>query len=199
MCSRKSLPRSPSIEPGPNTDSNSGVDPSPNKDPGAGIEPSPVDYRQFLESTPLVPWIADAQTWEFTYVGPQAVELLGFPVEDWYDPAFWTDRIHPADRAHTVTTCTELSERGGSYEFEYRMVRSDGEIVWVKDMASVEMGDAGPVTLRGFLIDITQQKTLSQAIEESEARFQKLVEEVPDAMLNVRADGTIVRSNKLSL
>ena len=60
-----------------------------------------------------MPWVADAQSWEFTYVGPQAVDLLGFPVEDWYDPTFWTDRIHPDDRETAVSTCMTLSEEGG--------------------------------------------------------------------------------------
>ena len=51
-------------------------------------------YRILLESTPLVPWEADARTWLFNYVGPQAADLLGYPVEDWYEANFWVDRIH---------------------------------------------------------------------------------------------------------
>ena len=168
---------------------------SPIIDPNA-VDTRPIDYRAFLESTPLVPWVADAQTWEFTYVGPQAVALLGFPVEDWYDPAFWTDRIHPADRAHAVATCTTLSEEGGSFEFAYRMIRSDGEVIWVNDTVSVEMGDAGPATLRGFLIDITEQKTLSEAVELAYERVEKLLQDAPDALLSVRSDGTIARANQ---
>ena len=38
-------------------------------------------YRILLESTPRVPWEADARTWLFSYVGPRAVDLLGYPVE----------------------------------------------------------------------------------------------------------------------
>jgi PAS domain-containing protein len=34
-------------------------------------------YRLFVESSPLIPWEADAQTWQFTYVGPQAEDVLG--------------------------------------------------------------------------------------------------------------------------
>ncbi len=146
----------------------------------------------------MVPWVADAQTWCFTYVGPQAAELLGFPVEDWYDPSFWTDSIHRDDRADAVTTCTTLSEEGGSFEFAYRMVRSDGKVIWVKDIVSVEMGDTGPVTLRGFLIDITEQKALSDEVQEGYDRVQRLLLDAPDAILSVRADGTIARINKVA-
>ena len=142
--------------------------------------------------------MADAQTWCFTYVGPQALELLGFPVEDWYDPSFWTDRIHPDDRENAVSTCVTLSEEGGSYEFAYRMVRSDGEVIWVNDIVSVEMGDTGPVRLRGFLIDITEQKVLAEEVTQGYERVQKLLQDAPDAILSVREDGTIARINKVA-
>jgi len=52
------------------------------------IDPGNIDYREILERTPLVPWTADAQTWRFTYVGPQAVKLLGYPQEEWYGDNF---------------------------------------------------------------------------------------------------------------
>ena len=44
--------------------------------------------RLLLESTSAIPWIADARTWQFTYVGPQVV-ALGYPVENWYEQDFW--------------------------------------------------------------------------------------------------------------
>lgn len=37
------------------------------------------NVRGLLESTLAVPWEANAKTWQFTYVGPQAVKLLGYP------------------------------------------------------------------------------------------------------------------------
>ncbi len=112
-------------------------------------------YRILLESTPLVPWEADARTWLFTYVGPQAADLLGYPVEDWYGDTFWVDRIHPDDRDATVSTCVRLSREDNDYELEYRMIRADGTIAWIHDVVSVEMENGEPALLRGFLIDVT--------------------------------------------
>ncbi len=37
--------------------------------------------RLLLETTSAIPWESDAKTWIFTHVGPQAVELLGYPRE----------------------------------------------------------------------------------------------------------------------
>ncbi len=144
----------------------------------------------------MVPWEADARTWHFTYVGPQAFALLGFPVEDWYEPTFWTGQIHPDDRAETIATCERLSAEGLEYEFEYRMIRSDGTVIWVKDIVAVEMGDDGPTKLKGFLIDITEQKSLADALEISEGTLRQVLQAVPDALLRVADDGTIIECNR---
>ncbi len=152
-------------------------------------------YRTLLESTPLVPWEADGRTWLFTYVGPQAADLLGYPVEDWYGDTFWIDRIHPGDRDATVSTCERLSREGNDYEFEYRMIRADGRTVWICDVVSVEMENGEPALLRGFLIDVTARKEAEAALARSESRLAELMEAAPDAMIAVREDGAIATAN----
>ena len=158
---------------------------------------SPVNYGDFLESPPPVPWEADARTWDFTYVGPQAFDLLGFPVEDWYGPSFWTRQIHPDDRLSAITTRTRLSAEGGSCEFTYRMVRADEEVIWVNDIVAVEMmGHSGSRMLRGFLIDITERMALETELSESENLLRRILHEAPDALLRVHTDGTILQGNR---
>lgn len=136
-------------------------------------------YRVLLESTPLVPWEADARTWLFNYVGPQAAELLGYPVEDWYGDTFWVDHVHPDDRDAAVSTCERLSRAGTDYEFEYRMIRADGTTVWISDIVSVEMENGEPTVLRGFLIDVTDRKEAEAALARSESRFTELADSLP--------------------
>ncbi|MCH7476171.1 MAG: PAS domain-containing protein [Gemmatimonadetes bacterium] len=136
-------------------------------------------YRILLESTPLVPWEADARTWLFNYVGPQAADLLGYPVEDWYGDTFWVDRVYPDDRDAAVSTCERLSREGNDYEFEYRMIRADGTTVWISDIVSVEMENGEPAVLRGFLIDVTHRKEAEAALARSESRFAELPDSLP--------------------
>jgi len=76
------------------------------------------------------------------------------------------------------------------------MVRSDGAVIWVNDIVAVEMGDDGPITLRGILIDITEQKALGAALENNEKRLQDLFQSAPDALLLVDEDGTILQCNQ---
>ena len=136
-------------------------------------------YRILLESTPLVPWEADARTWLFNYVGPQAADLLGYPMEDWYGDTFWVDRIHPDDRDAAVSTCVRLSLEGDDYEFEYRMIRADGATVWISDIVRVEMENGKPAVLRGFLIDVTERKEAEAALARAESRFAELADSLP--------------------
>ena len=144
------------------------------------IDTSEDRYRILLESTPLVPWEADARTWLFNYVGPQAAALLGYPVEDWYGDTFWVDRIHPDDRDATLSTCVRLSREGNDYEFEYRMIPADGTIAWICDVVSVAM-ENGEQPLSAIAAN-------SQAARRFLAAKQPNTEEVTEALTDITND-----------
>lgn len=111
-----------------------------------------------LETARAIPWEVDVDTWRFTYVGPQAVKLLGYPLEKWREADFWVSHIHPEDRESALQFCIDSSKHLNEFDFEYRMVSSCGKVVWVHDLVSVEFEKGSPRKLRGFLIDITARK-----------------------------------------
>ncbi|MCH8055512.1 MAG: CHASE domain-containing protein, partial [Deltaproteobacteria bacterium] len=129
------------------------------------LRESKENIQRLLETTKAIPWEANAKSWLFTYVGPQAVDLLGYPVDEWYHKDFWTSHIHPEDREYAIDFCLKSSSRLRDYEFEYRMIRSDGDIVWLHDIVNVESVDGAPKTLRGFMIDITERKLEAKQIQ----------------------------------
>ena len=134
-------------------------------------------YRRLLESTTAMPWEADARTWMFTYVGPQAVDLLGYPRELWLEKDFWVDHIHPEDRAWAVDYCLKFSAQRENYEFEYRMIMADGRAIWLQDIVNVVKQEGEPVILRGFMIDITERKRAEEALRDLSARLISAQEE----------------------
>lgn len=152
--------------------------------------------RALMESLPVIPWEADADTWILTHVGPQVVQLLGFPVEDWLQPDFWTDHVHPDDRDETVAGSRRGTELGADFELEYRMMSADGDVVWIRDFVGVEFADGVPVTIRGFMLDITEEKNLLNALRVSEERLRHVLQELPDALLLVGDDGVIIQTNR---
>jgi PAS domain S-box-containing protein len=152
-------------------------------------------FRRLLEATRIVQWEADARTWAFTYVGPQAVRLLGYPIERWYEPDFWLTHVHPDDRQRAVRFCEQAAEERDAYEFEYRMMSATGQTVWLHDVVAVERVDGTPVVIRGFLIDVTERKRAEATARASEARLRQLIEQAPDAIIAMRADGQIAFAN----
>jgi PAS domain S-box-containing protein len=120
-------------------------------------------FRSLAEGVDFVPWEADLATWRFTYVGPQAAEILGYPPEDWYRDGFWVDRIHPEDRDWVTEYCASKSGSGRGYRFEYRMLGSDGRVVWLDDIVSVVEGGDGTKRLQGVMVDITERKEAEEA------------------------------------
>jgi PAS domain S-box-containing protein len=129
----------------------------------SALRASEAQFRELAERGHMLAWEADATTWEFVYVGPQAVELLGYPIESWYRADFWVRHLHHDDRERVVEYCRTQSARTTDYEFEYRMIAADGRIVWLQDIVHVIRNDDAPRRLRGFMIDITARKRAEEA------------------------------------
>jgi PAS domain S-box-containing protein len=122
-------------------------------------------FLDLVNSIEGVVWEADARTLQFTFVSRQAERILGYPVEQWLrEPTFWQDHIHPDDRQSAVSACLSAAAQKRDRDFEYRMVSTDGGIVWVRDLVTVvvENGTAG--TLRGVIFDITSKKREEEEI-----------------------------------
>ena len=123
------------------------------------LRESETRFRQLVETTNVIPWEADLATWQFTYIGPQAVKIFGYPLTEWYNNSqFWTTRIHPSDRDWAIRYCQQKSLQGENHEFEYRMLAADGRVVWVRDIVRVVKGEGNCGKLRGFFLDISERQ-----------------------------------------
>ena len=121
-------------------------------------------HRVLLESTGAVPWEADATTWQFTYVGPQATKLLGYPPQQWLEVDFWPSHIHPEDREFAIDYCLRSAKSKADFDFEYRMITADDRTVWIHDIVNVQFEAGEPRTLHGFMIDITERKHVQEEL-----------------------------------
>jgi len=129
---------------------------------------SEARLTKLIEDVKVIPWEADAATNQFTYVGPYAQELLGYPVEAWYGDDFWARAIHADDCAPADTYCRQTAKIKDDFELEYRMVRQDGKEIWVKDIVHVIREPGGAARLRGVLMDITEHKKLEQQLMQAQ-------------------------------
>jgi PAS domain S-box-containing protein len=131
--------------------------------------------RDLVENLDVIVWEADPETRQFTYVSRRAEEMLGYPLERWYEePGFWERILHPDDRDATIRRAREAAAAGTEYESEYRLVAADGHIVWVHNSVSPKTPAGGTLLLRGVMANITRQR---EADVEREQALERLVEE----------------------
>jgi PAS domain S-box-containing protein len=110
-------------------------------------------------------WEADAATFAFTFVSPQAERFLGYPCERWLtEPTFWKDHIHPDDRDAAVAYCTSYTTERREHDLEYRMIAADGHEIWLRDIVTVEVENNEPKTLRGIMVDVTARKQAEERV-----------------------------------
>ncbi len=120
-------------------------------------------YRHLVENTTVIPWDANPTEWRFTYVGPQAEKLLGYPTSVWYSEGFLTSYLHPDDRHLAYRLFTDFQQENN--EFECRLLAPDGREVWVLLAAMSHVSDNGRRRLYGFLKEITERKHAEQEQE----------------------------------
>jgi diguanylate cyclase (GGDEF)-like protein/PAS domain S-box-containing protein len=117
-----------------------------------------LKYRSLVEQIPAVVYSDDGQ---FTnYVSPQIEDILGVtPAEYLADPDMWMRMVHPDDRATAEAESDAFLAGHGGDLTDYRMVRPDGRVVWIRDRAFAHRDEDGRVVWeQGILFDVTELK-----------------------------------------
>jgi len=156
--------------------------------------PGTSSLYEVVDSIPAVLWTADPVSLTFTWISRGVETILGYSAEQWCESRdFWRDHIHPDDR-HVVTRCREETAAARDHELVYRMIASDGRILWVRDSVHVHVEDGRPVNLSGIMLDITKEFAAHEALAQSEENYRRLVDAAPDA-IGVHTKGHFVYVN----
>jgi PAS domain S-box-containing protein len=114
-------------------------------------------FRQFAEHSTDALWILDSKTMRLEYLSPAFETIWGEPREAMLrEQARWAESIHPEDRAG-ARVALERVRRGEAATEEYRIVRSDGTVRWIRDTAFPIRDEQGRVLrVGGIAQDITK-------------------------------------------
>lgn len=146
------------------------------------LRESEARFRQLAEHIENVFWIFEPSQQRFTYISPAYETIWGQSCQSVYqNPQGWQTTIHPKDVERVVAKWGE--DEG--YDEEYRIIRPDGTLRWIRDRSFPILNQADQVTrVVGIAEDISDIKNQEQALrlifegtaaKTGEAFFQSLV------------------------
>ncbi|MFB2839002.1 PAS domain S-box protein [Floridanema evergladense] len=132
------------------------------------------------------------------YINAEVMKILGYTPEELQElqSTDWLNLIHQDDRQILQKKFTKLEtiKDGEAIEFEYRIHHKNGEWLWLftREIIFSRTPDGKPEQILGAATDISDRKKTEAALKQSEARFQKLADNLPGVIYEViqKPDGT---------
>jgi PAS domain S-box-containing protein len=141
------------------------------------LRESELRFRQLAESIGEVFWLTDPAKNQILYVSEAYERVWGRSRESLYgSPRDWIDAIHSEDRERVALAAEQ--QASGSYAEEYRIVRPDGSVRWIRDRAFPVFRNGGEVyRIAGIAEDITERKRVEDGVRRLNADLERRVAE----------------------
>ncbi|PKN63830.1 MAG: hypothetical protein CVU57_16785 [Deltaproteobacteria bacterium HGW-Deltaproteobacteria-15] len=140
------------------------------------VQASEERFRQLAENIMDVFWLEDVGVApKIVYVSPTFKRWSGRkPSEVYADGLIFWRIVHPNDRKRVMLLYREFTGGAGEFDAEFRIVRPDGSIRWVRSRGfPIRDADGRMYRVAGLAQDITKQKR-------QEERREQLVRELKD-------------------
>jgi len=139
------------------------------EDPQAVLQRIEATYGPLAEGVPTVTYIYEPGIeGQCLYISPSVERVLGFTQEDWMsDGGLWDRLLHPEDADRVINAEAECARSGEALVQEYRISRSDGRVIWIRDEMTVVRGGDGrhdPLFFGAFM-DVTDRKRMEAELE----------------------------------
>jgi PAS domain S-box-containing protein len=143
-------------------------------------------------------WISEVDAeGRFTYSSPAVKDILGYEPQEIIGKHFF-DFYTPEDRKHLLAEAREIGAAKKTYLGAIaRNVHKDGHTVIVESSGLPILDPEGNVAgYRNVARDVTERRRVEEALRESEEQWRSLVENIPDIVMTVDRDGTILFINR---
>ena len=124
-------------------------------------------FRQTVDQSRCIYWEADLDNVSFTFVTESSGTILGYTPEEWYQPGFWIENMHPDDRKWVPGFSSAHVDRRESHDIEYRFRNKAGQYIWVRDSITV-VGEGNQTGhLCGVMRDISAEKNTPDSVRKA--------------------------------
>ncbi|MDX1744840.1 MAG: PAS domain S-box protein, partial [Halobacteriales archaeon] len=147
-----------------------------------------------LEATDTGVWEWNMETDEVVWT--EALErLMGLePGEFGGTFDAYAEFLHP-DAVGTIEHAVETALVGsGVFDEEFRMIREDGEVIWVHGQGKI-FSDDGPRRMLGITTDITDRKAQEVTLREEQQFIETAINTLNDIFYVITPDGEFIRWN----
>jgi len=138
------------------------------------LRESEEKFRQLAENVREVFWLTTPDLDELLYVSPAYANIWGRSLESLrQQPRSFMEAIHPEDCERVVGILE--GQRAKGFEVEYRIVRPDRSVRWIRDRGFPVKNRSGEVyRVAGIAADITERRQAGDALRRSAAELQAL-------------------------
>ncbi|MDR9440384.1 MAG: PAS domain-containing protein [Halomonas sp.] len=152
-------------------------------------------FSSLVERVDDVIWSVGYPQLQLEYVNPAAAAVFGRPTQEFMeDSHLWLTIVHPDDREAVAASHDRLLQEG-EVERRYRILRPDGQQVWIHDRAWLMRGPQGePLRLFGVARDVTREQVDRLRLNSVLTLHQRFIENAPDPifLVAVQPDGEFV-------
>jgi PAS domain S-box-containing protein len=176
------------------------LDVTARKEAEAKAQAAEERYRVFAEEGPVMTFDVSLDhrdggvpRLQVLHLSARLQRVMGFGIDEMRrNPALWMQTVHPDDLERVRASFASSGHSGDPWSEDYRMITSDGGVVWLHtEGRAVEHDEWGRATrFQGVLIDTTRRTESELELRRSEERYRTLVESVPGVAWIERVDTT---------
>ena len=123
-------------------------------------------FRQLAKHIREVFWLTDITKKSMVYISPAYETIWGRSCQSLYDnPMSFIEAFHEEDRDRVLQAMSTQAE--APYNEEYRIIRPDGSIRWIRDRSfPIQNQDGKTYRVAGIAEDITEEKLSHDLLEQ---------------------------------
>jgi PAS domain S-box-containing protein len=142
------------------------------------LEKSEERLKLALAASNVGIWDIDMITKD-RHFSPMIYAIFGYrPFELEPSEELWNKHIHPEDIGWVNQKVKTLMASGNNMDMEFRVIRKDGEIIWLQSKTRVIRDERNKLLrVTGTLSDVTRQKTIETELRRSEESLRKNIEQ----------------------
>lgn len=157
------------------------------------LKASKSRFEQLINTANGIIWEANPVTFEITFISKRVDEMLGYTSKQWLSvPSEWKKHIYEKDLERISQRLLAEVKEKNSFEHDYRVVKRDASVIWVREYVSVISDAKGvPTKLVGVVVDVNEEIEDKQNLE----KYKRFFNLSQDNFCIANAEGVLLELN----